>query len=62
MKEIIESIENGQLAQAREQIVKFGFTDFASTLEGWLYLEIIDQDMFNRAALLGLYVAGKLVK
>lgn len=62
MKEILELIENGQFAQAREQIANFGFIDFASTLEGWLNLDIINQETFNKAAIIGLYAAGKLVK
>lgn len=62
MQEILLSVTNGQFAQAREQIAQMGFTDFASTLEGWLNLDLITQEEFNRLAILGLYSAGKIIK
>ncbi len=57
MKEILDSIENGQFAQAREQIINFGFSNFASILDGYLNCEIINQETFNKAALIALYAA-----
>lgn len=59
MQEIIDSIINGNFRQARQQIRDFGFIDFASTLEGWLNQEIINQETFNQAAIVGLFAAGK---
>ena len=61
MEEIIDSIENGQFRQAREQISQMGFSDFAASLEGWLNLDLINQEQFNKLALVGLYAAGKII-
>ena len=60
MNNIIESISNGQFTQARQQIAEMGFTNFASSLEGWLQLDLISQETFNKVAIIGLFAAGKI--
>jgi hypothetical protein len=59
MQKILDAIENGNIRDARQMIRDYGFIDFASMLEGWLNLDIINQETFNKAALIGLYAAGK---